>query len=75
MFVNQAKFPQPYPEVKMTLQELSGKPFAQRIFHPEEYLPKRLTDSRNMTPGEQIKIDLHITKPEIPVGGYTIDLI
>lgn len=73
-FVNQAPFPQPYPAIRMVLQEFSGNPFAQRIFYPDEYLQK-LSEDGFMAAGEQLTIDLHIIRPETPIGGFTIDLI
>lgn len=73
-FVNQASFPQPYPAIRMVLQEFNGKPFAQRTFSPDDYL-QPLSDDGFMAAGEQLSIDLHIVRPETPIGGFTIDLI
>lgn len=74
VFVNQAPFPQSYPAIRMILQEFNGKPFAQRIFYPEDYL-SQLSERRHMAVGEQLEIDLRIARPQIPIGGFTIDLI
>lgn len=73
-FVNQAPFPQPYPAIRMVLMEFNGKPFAQRIFYPGDYL-QQLSGNRFMAVGEQITINLQIIRPENPIGGFTIDLI
>ena len=58
----------------MVLQEFSGKPFAQRIFYPDDYL-QQLSGGRVMAAGEQVTINLQIIRPETPIGGFTIDLI
>jgi len=37
-FINNAPFPQPYPAVQLTFQDLNGSILAQRRFQPTEYL-------------------------------------
>lgn len=68
---NQAEFAQPYPGIKLTLLKLSGEPFAQRAFTPDNLTFR--TDK--IAPHETIEIGLAIAAPSASVGGYTFELI
>lgn len=69
---NRAPFAQAYPRLKLTLNDYSGEPFAERIFAPQDYrpqVPQALIASRS---AEEIGFD--IAAPETPVGGFSIEL-
>lgn len=68
---NQAEFAQPHPGIKLTLLKLSGEPFAQRAFAPDNLTFR--TDK--IAPHETIEIGLTIAAPGTSVGGYTFELI
>ncbi len=73
VLANQAPFPQAYPDIKLTLMEFNGRVFAERVFHPADYLSEsaaRLLDSEG-----SIDITLDIAKPVLPIGGYTLELL
>ena len=73
VFVNHAPFAQAYPRIKLTLLEFDGTTLALRIFNPSEYFP----DFKNalIAVDETIDIDLLIAKPDVLIGGYTLELI
>ena len=71
---NQADFSQPYPNIKLTLLDYSGNSFAQRVFHPLDYLPEG-TDATLMAADATTEINLKIAAPETKIGGSTFDLV
>lgn len=71
---NQAVFPQAYPNVKLTLLDYSGNPFAARAFRPQEYLPESLSSS-SIKPDETTEISLKIAAPKSAIGGSSFELI
>ncbi len=73
LLVNQAPFPQTYPDIKLSLMEFNGRVFAERVFHPDDYLSDaagKLIDSKAST-----EVNLSIVKPALPIGGYTLELL
>lgn len=71
---NQAAFSQAYPNVKLTLLDYNGNPFAARIFRPHEYLPEPLRAS-TMKPDATTEISLKIAAPKSAIGGSSFELI
>ena len=71
VLTNQADFPQPNPNLKLTLVDYQGKIFAQRVFSADNYHPS----STQLKPGQTVKIQLVIVKPGNPVGGYRFSLL
>ena len=72
---NRAAFAQPYPNLELTLLDYAENPFAQRIFSPQDYLPKTLTTMPVIRPDANITISLNIAALKTKVGGYTFELI
>jgi hypothetical protein len=70
---NPAAFTQPYPNVRLTLLDYTGKPFTHRVFRPQEYLPEDST-TPVMISDATAEIGLNIAAPETKVGGYTFEL-
>lgn len=71
--VNHAAFAQHYPQLKLSLTDLHGEPFAARIFAPQEYLPQ--ASQTLLAAGAAVEIDIDIAAPDEPVGGYLIELL
>jgi hypothetical protein len=71
---NQAAFTQAYPGVKLTLLDYNGKPFAARVFRPQEYLPVTSRASV-IKPDETTEISLKIAAPKSAIGGSSFELI
>ena len=61
--VNQAPFPQPYPDLELSLADLQGHPVAKRRFHPDEYLQRELPPDALMEPGVPVVVSLEILDP------------
>jgi predicted Zn finger-like uncharacterized protein len=79
-FSNQAQFPQPYPELLLTIEDVNGHPLAQRRFTPEAYLHQQDID-RVMQPGEVVHLQLevvdqaNIIENDKLMEGYKFDFI
>jgi predicted Zn finger-like uncharacterized protein len=71
--VNRAGFAQAYPQLKLILTDFNGDSFAERIFLPQEYLPQN--PQALLAAGADAEIGLDIAAPEVPVGGYLIELL
>lgn len=74
VFANEAAFAQAYPALRLALTELGGRPLAERVFQPSEYLPSEQAMSP-MPVGQPVEIDLFLAKPAGEVGGFSFDLM
>ena len=72
-FINHADFDQRLPHILVTLHNLYGGMFAQRIFTPQEYLGKE--DSAMLIKSSATAdIGFFIAVPDQDIGGYSIEL-
>lgn len=71
---NQADFPQDYPNIRLTLLDYNGNPFAYRVFHPSEYLAED-SDATVMDADATTEISLKIAAPNGKIGGSSFDLV
>lgn len=71
-FANQSELPQVYPKLKLVLNELGGKPIAERVFDPIEYLPGWQEDAL-MQVGAPVEVRLSLAKPSREIGGFGIE--
>lgn len=73
VLANYADRPQPYPRLKLTLNQYNGDPIAQRIFTPQQYLES--AGNGLMPIAAAVAIHLLIANPGKDVGGFSIDLL
>ncbi|MGW8228398.1 MAG: DUF3426 domain-containing protein [Gammaproteobacteria bacterium] len=62
-FINRAAFKQPYPDITVTLSDLSGAMVAQRRFTPAEYLGRLNSPFLLMPSGKPVQIALEVVDP------------
>ena len=62
-FINRANFKQPYPDITITLSDLSGAMVAQRRFTPAEYLGRLNSPFLLMPSGKPVQIALEVVDP------------
>lgn len=72
-FINNATFPQPYPDLQLTFENINGKPIAQRRFKATEYLQPPVHDQMQARASVHVSLDLvemanMIDGDEITVG-------
>jgi predicted Zn finger-like uncharacterized protein len=72
VFANQSDLPQAYPKLRLVLNELNGRPAAERLFAPAEYLPE-WHEGRLMPVGTPVEVSLALARPSRDIGGFTIE--
>lgn len=71
---NQSPFFQAFPNIRLTLLSFNGRPFAARIFLPQDYLPGPMHKSK-MKPTITTEINLKIAAPRSAIGGSSFELV
>ncbi|HWQ95346.1 MAG TPA: DUF3426 domain-containing protein [Gammaproteobacteria bacterium] len=66
--MNRASFAQPYPDLQLTLSDLGGRHFAQRRFHPAEYLSPGSDIAQGMRRNVSVPVTLEIAAPFSPAN-------
>lgn len=72
--VNRAARGQPYPLLRVTLEDRFGGKVARRDFAPAEYLPGRTAPSGLMAPGARADADLSLADPGSQAVGFELDV-
>lgn len=63
VIINEAKHPQPYPDLELTFTDINGRLVANRTFTPSEYLGGELAGSDEMPKAQPIRLGLEIIDP------------
>lgn len=71
---NNANFAQPYPLLKLVLEDRFGANLGTREFKPDEYLPAPAAASRRLTAGTAADVDLAIVDPGDDAVGFQFDV-
>jgi len=70
---NNASFAQPYPWLKLTLEDRFGSHLGMRTFKPPEYLPSATSATRLLDAGTAANVDLAIVDPGEEAVGFQFD--
>ncbi len=70
---NNANFAQPYPLLKLTLEDRFGSHLGTRAFKPIEYLPSATSATRLLDAGVAANVDLAIVDPGEDAVGFQFD--
>src|SRR5690606_2977310 len=70
-FRNDARWPQAWPRLLLTLSDVDGRAVAARAFEPGEYLGS--TPGAPMAPGQSTDIELDIHEPSAATVSYAFD--
>jgi hypothetical protein len=70
---NRAAFPQPYPMLKLVLEDRFGEAVRAREFKPTEYLGKPPPPNARMAPQQEAVVDLIIMDPGNDAAGSRLD--
>lgn len=71
---NRAAFAQPYPLLRLELENRYGESVATREFEPEEYLGDPAQASRLLDAGDSIEADLLVADPGAEAVGYRLEV-
>jgi predicted Zn finger-like uncharacterized protein len=71
---NLADFPQPYPMLKLVLEDRWGDQVRAREFEPSEYLDPNTTPDRMLAPAQQSNASVAIVDPGPDAEGFRFDV-
>lgn len=71
---NLADFAQPYPLLKLMLEDRWGEQIRARAFEPSEYLDPTITAERMLDPGQQANATIAIVDPGPDAEGFRFDV-
>ncbi|MGB2247330.1 MAG: zinc-ribbon and DUF3426 domain-containing protein [Alcanivorax sediminis] len=72
---NEARYPQPFPDLELRFSALDGSPVASRRFKPEEYLHGDLRGMDNMPTKTPLHVSLEIVDPGNKAVNYNLRLL
>lgn len=69
-FVNRAPFPQPYPDLEVTLKDMAGQVVARRDFRPREYLGGSHAPAEELPPQGEAPVLLEVADPGLEAVNF-----
>lgn len=72
---NRADFAQPFPVLRMTFTDLTGRELSSRQFQPAEYVGGELAGSTLMPPQTPVHVGLSMLDPGPESASYTLDFL
>jgi hypothetical protein len=72
--LNRAGFAQPYPLLKLTLEDRWGEQVGAREFEPKEYLAAGTPAKRLLAPNQPVNADIGIVDPGADAVGFHVDV-
>lgn len=70
-FRNDARWPQPWPLLVLSLADVDGRTVGQRAFAPAEY--RATTEPAMLAPGQSARVQLEIVEPAPGIVAFTFD--
>lgn len=71
-FRNDARWPQPWPALQLSLSDADGRVVGARVFTAKEYLDKSITQA-GLSPGQSAQVSLRLREPETPTVAFTFE--
>jgi predicted Zn finger-like uncharacterized protein len=72
---NRADFAQPFPVLRMTFTDLSGRELSSKLFRPAEYLGGELAGATLMPPQTPVHVGLDMLDPGQQAASYNLDFL
>lgn len=72
---NEARYPQPFPDLELRFSALDGSPVASRRFKPSEYLQGDLSGMDSMPTNTPLHVSLEIVDPGDSAVNYNLRLL
>lgn len=69
---NEAKYPQPFPDLELTFSSMEEQPVASRRFTPDEYRAGELENRELMPPGVPVHVSFEILDPGPDAVNYSL---
>ncbi len=71
-FRNDARWPQPWPKLLLTLSDVDGRVAGARLFEPREYLGRAATEN-GLASGQSASVAMDIVEPAPQIVTFTFD--
>ncbi len=71
-FRNNARWPQPWPDLVLTLSDINGRALGMRTFSPKEYLDSKVTQ-KEIASGQSAAIRMDVMEPAAGVVSFSFD--
>lgn len=72
-FRNDARWPQPWPALSLSLSDVRGQAVAQRTFAPAEYRGDVATATTRIAPGQSASVQFDVLEPASPIVAFTFE--
>lgn len=72
-FRNDARWPQPWPALSLSLSDVRGQAVAQRTFAPAEYRGDDASATTRIAPGQSASVQFDVVEPASPIVAFTFE--
>ncbi|HYG06674.1 MAG TPA: DUF3426 domain-containing protein [Stenotrophomonas sp.] len=72
-FRNDARWPQAWPWLQLSLSDADGRVIGSRVFSPTEYLGHAPDPGQTLAPGQSGRIDFRVREPAAGTAAFTFD--
>ncbi|WP_152597863.1 DUF3426 domain-containing protein [Novilysobacter arseniciresistens] len=72
-FRNDARWPQPWPALRLSLSDVDGIPVAARVFQPDEYRGSGAAAEPLLAPGQSANVRFEVVEPTPEIVAFTFD--
>ncbi len=72
-FRNDARWPQPWPALSLSLSDVRGQAVAQRTFAPAEYRGEGAAAATPLAPGQSASVQFDVIEPASPIVAFTFE--
>lgn len=72
-FRNDARWPQPWPALRLSLSDVDGLPVAARVFSPAEYGGDAIDTRGELAPGQSASVRFEVVEPAPDIVAFTFD--
>jgi hypothetical protein len=72
-FRNDARWPQPWPALSLSLSDVRGQTVAQRTFTPAEYAGADAAATAALAPGQSASVQFDVVEPGSPIVAFTFE--
>ncbi len=72
-FRNDARWPQPWPTLLLSLSDVHGQAIAQRAFTAQEYRPGSAQTTSQLAPGQSASVQFEVVEPTPRIVAFTFE--
>lgn len=72
-FRNDARWPQPWPALSLSLSDVRGQAVAQRTFGPGEYRGREAAPTTELAPGQSASVQFEVVEPTPRIVAFTFE--